>query len=331
LGQTRAPDEVVVVDDGSEDDTLTIARQFEPRVITVPIPHSGPSVARNSATPTVKSDYIAYLDSDDVWLPEKLYHFENAITSLGSPGVLISDFRRRIEDTGEWKPLSNTAIFPFILNAVAEQEEIGGITARIFDSETGLQLLLRGYPVWPSTLVVRRDLLEEVGGWNPNFPRAQDFDLMIRLVAREGLVYLDAPLTTVNVHAGHGSLFDYVSSQLDWDLKVLRAHVVSNPDFSPGQRGMARRFLGVRTIFRGDHARRHERRLESLYWYARGTALPGQWIRGPVRILETVLHIDRLREDRAAALELLPAVPESEESEFGRPEAPDRGNQPKGP
>jgi glycosyltransferase involved in cell wall biosynthesis len=323
LSQTRPPDEVIVCDDGSEDGTAELAREFEPDVLVVSIPHSGPSSARNAAGAEARSEFIAYLDSDDVWVPEKLETFEDAICSLDSPDTLVSDFRRRSKKTGEWRPLSNTDIFPFILTEEAQQEGECSVPFRVFDPIMAFRILLKGYPIWPSSLLVRRKLLEDVGGWNPEFPRAQDFDLMLRLVANGGLVYLDAPLTTVHEHQGHGALYDYVSRQLDWDIKVLQANARPESGLDEGFRALARNSLGERLIYRGDHSRRHRRRLEALRWYIRALSYRSQWIRGPFRILETLLYADRLREDRAADLERMPP-----ESEPGVREARKAGHQP---
>jgi glycosyltransferase involved in cell wall biosynthesis len=72
LAQTVAPLEVVVVDDGSEDHTAEVARAFGPRVRCHSQPQSGIGAARNRCVELARGEFLAFLDSDDLWLPRKL-------------------------------------------------------------------------------------------------------------------------------------------------------------------------------------------------------------------------------------------------------------------
>src|SRR5690348_5887803 len=74
LGQSISPHEVIVVDDASTDDTTSVVKSISHerlRLITMPA-RKGAQAARNVGIKNAKSDYIAFLDSDDEWLPEKL-------------------------------------------------------------------------------------------------------------------------------------------------------------------------------------------------------------------------------------------------------------------
>ncbi|MEI6246345.1 MAG: glycosyltransferase family A protein, partial [Acidobacteriota bacterium] len=83
LAQTDLPDEVVVVDDGSTDDTLAIVQQLAAEsggvIRVIARPHSGPGATRNAAIAAARGTWIAFLDGDDLWLPEKLAHVRAAI------------------------------------------------------------------------------------------------------------------------------------------------------------------------------------------------------------------------------------------------------------
>ncbi|WP_428266486.1 glycosyltransferase family 2 protein [Haliangium sp.] len=72
LSQARADDEVIVVDDGSDDETPHILRSFGERIRTVPSDHGGAGKARNLGIAQARNDLVAFLDSDDEWLPGKL-------------------------------------------------------------------------------------------------------------------------------------------------------------------------------------------------------------------------------------------------------------------
>lgn len=72
LAQTRTPDEIIVVDDGSSDSTLDTLSRHRGRVVVLVQPHLGPSTARNAALRIATGQWIAFLDSDDIWRPTKL-------------------------------------------------------------------------------------------------------------------------------------------------------------------------------------------------------------------------------------------------------------------
>jgi len=107
LGQTRPPFEVIVVDDGSTDDSLETARSFGPPVQVVSQPNSGVSRARNRAIELASGDWLAFLDADDVWVPEKLERQLSAVEGRDDVVCVFSDFYRfgaGMEDAPEHQP-----------------------------------------------------------------------------------------------------------------------------------------------------------------------------------------------------------------------------------
>ena len=72
LAQTHKPDEIIVVDDGSTDETRQKVTQYEPKVKYIYQTNAGTSAARNTGIKTSSSEWIAFLDADDEWLPEYL-------------------------------------------------------------------------------------------------------------------------------------------------------------------------------------------------------------------------------------------------------------------
>lgn len=289
--QTRTPDEVIVVDDGSEDATAERARSAYPGVVLVNSDHGGAAAARNTGDAKAFSDYVAYLDADDTWTPDKLEVFEKVADALGRPSFIISDFRRYVDETGEFKPLTNTDIFSWIERWPGDDSEVAGRRVRRFTRESAVGALLKGYPIWPSTALVDRGAVQRVGGWDPQFTRSQDFDLALRLASAAGMVYIDDALTVVHVHEGHGSRFEWTCRQLEWDLRVLRYHARDSGYFSPDLRRKIRTRLGRRTVYRGDFSRAHGHRGDALRWYVKALARPGGRIRGAARLLETMLGV----------------------------------------
>jgi glycosyltransferase involved in cell wall biosynthesis len=94
LAQSRRPDEIIVVDDGSTDSTVELACSFESSIHVVELPHRGVSAARNAGVDAARSDYIAFLDSDDYWDERHLERMAAAIAETnGSASTYFSDLR----------------------------------------------------------------------------------------------------------------------------------------------------------------------------------------------------------------------------------------------
>src|SRR5271169_4507748 len=72
LRQTVPAEQIIVVDDGSTDDTIDVLTRFDGRISVIRQAHSGVSAARNAGMRAATGDWIAFLDSDDVWLPDRI-------------------------------------------------------------------------------------------------------------------------------------------------------------------------------------------------------------------------------------------------------------------
>jgi glycosyltransferase involved in cell wall biosynthesis len=169
LGQTFTGFEVTVIDDGSVDGTADVLAGFKDR-ITI-ISHSenrGVSAARNSGIKASQSTFVAFLDSDDYWLPEKLdaqvrYFTENPDAVACQPeeiwvrnGVRVNPWKKHIKPSGD-----------------------------IF--ERSLKLCV----VSPSAVMIRRCIFDEVGLFDEDFPVCEDYDLWLRIGCRYPIHLID--------------------------------------------------------------------------------------------------------------------------------------------
>jgi glycosyltransferase involved in cell wall biosynthesis len=190
FAQTFTDWELLIADDGSDDETKTWLRSFgsSPRVKYVWLTHTGrPGVVRNAALREARGAYIAFQDSDDVWLPEKLDQQIGSLRRNGQRGWGITKFVL-VDEFG---------------SPTAWERRTGGWPA---PQGWILEKLVRGEVViaLPSVVVSRR-LLEQVGGFDEELIGAEDYDLFLRLSAHSEVDAVDQPLTLVRRHTQHFS------------------------------------------------------------------------------------------------------------------------------
>jgi len=175
FGQRVSPRELVVVDDGSTDRTAEYCESLSghPGFSYISISHSGkPGKVRNAGARLAKGEYLAFLDSDDLWKPEKLARQIEFFKE--NPEIRICH-TREIWQRGE----------KIVSQAGQRQRRSGEIFA------DALEKCIIG----PSTVMMRRELFEELGGFREELEIAEDYELWLRLTAKYPVGYLDEPLT----------------------------------------------------------------------------------------------------------------------------------------
>jgi len=172
LGQTLPPREVIVVDDGSRDSTYERLDRRGGRVTCIRQPNAGPSAARNRGAAAARGAWLAFLDADDTWEPDKIeIQFAAAMTERAAA---VFSAVWECSDSGR-KPVC-----------------YDGSTTRgtLLPALIGGNVLHGG----DSTLLIRRDVFERLGGFDVSFEAAEDRDLFIRLVDAFPVTYLRRPL-----------------------------------------------------------------------------------------------------------------------------------------
>lgn len=196
LEQTRTPAEVIVVDDGSTDDTPELFSDVSDPVRYVRQENAGVSAARNRGVQEAASEWIAFLDSDDRWEPRKLERQMSALRSV--EGGLWSTADAHVVPAASSPPGEGYEAFRGGFPLLAESGRGAGewfsdhLTERSLDVPAGtlrvyvgdlFPILLRGNLIQPSGLVVDRDLFEEVGGFDPERRLAEETDFALRVAA----------------------------------------------------------------------------------------------------------------------------------------------------
>ncbi len=161
VDQTYSDWELILVNDGSTDDTLRVARSFkDDRIQIIDKPNSGVSDSRNQGASVSSGKYLAFLDADDVWLPEKMRESVDFLNKHESFGMVHGDMQVVNEKT---KPLDQV---------------LSGKHGEILEP----LLLWDGCNVpSPSSILVRRTVFEEVGKFDPQFSTAADQDFFFRV------------------------------------------------------------------------------------------------------------------------------------------------------
>lgn len=164
LHQTAPPLELIISDDGSTDDTMAVVEGITRRapcaVQILHNVHKGPGAARNAGIRVAKGEWIAFLDSDDRWRPEKIERVQEAIRTYPDINFFCHDAYQRSQSGKE------------------ERMDL----PRRFRSDVPLtKQLFCNCLFTTSAVVCRRDLLWKCGGFDETLPSAQDYELWLRL------------------------------------------------------------------------------------------------------------------------------------------------------
>lgn len=183
LAQTYKDHEIIVVDDGSTDDTRKVLAPYMNRIKYIYQEHSGHSAARNTAIRASRGQWIAFLDSDDVWLPAKLSR-QMEILKRSRAKVCFTNI---IWNSEEGEKSSQNQLH-WKENNSDEQ---------VFDEPFDLLLFESVHKVLV-TLVVERDLLVRVGCFDERINRHVDVRLCFRLAFEAPFAYVNQPLAIVD-------------------------------------------------------------------------------------------------------------------------------------
>jgi glycosyltransferase involved in cell wall biosynthesis len=181
LAQRDVDLEVVVVDDGSTDETHGVAAGADPRVVVLRNREpAGVSAARNRGISAARGTWIAFCDDDDLWCPDKLFLQLEAAARAGTRWVYGGD-----------------------VNVDEELRILSGGPPP--DPATVMTLLPRWNPIASggSNVVVRAEILEAVGGFDPGLRRTEDWDLWIRVARTGPPACVCEPLVAYRFHAGN--------------------------------------------------------------------------------------------------------------------------------
>ena len=198
LLQTYRDYEIIVVDDGSKDNTREVLRKYTEKIVYVYQENTGINPARMRGLKEAKGKYIALIDADDKWLPDKLQEQVEFMEGFQEIDLVFSDFYNFNEmGTFEQTFLTNNKPFMKLLtNSISGKP----IYWKLFDRNFLYEYLVGNF-ILPSTLVIRRDICLRFNMWEKNdFVPRETYEFFVRSLHQLKIGFIDRPLVHRRVH-----------------------------------------------------------------------------------------------------------------------------------
>jgi len=190
LAQTRPADQIIVIDDGSEDHTEAVVGRYE-NVLYVHQINSGKSVALNNGMRHVTTSHVCFFDDDDFMLPDALALHSETLRGHADNGysysphlVFAEKVGERIDDPERWQPVTRP-----------QSAREGEIFVRTLEWGDQFLTYLQG-------MLIRADVVRTLGGFDKELFRGQDYDMMLRLAHRVPAFDVGSPTFVMRNHAG---------------------------------------------------------------------------------------------------------------------------------
>ena len=241
IAQSYPAAEIIVVDDGSDDDSAAMVEQNYPQATLLRQPNKGVSAARNKAIEHAQFEWIALLDSDDEWLPHKLDAIRQAYQQQPQQVLFHSD-EIWIRNDRRVNPMKKHA-------------------------KQGGQIFAQCLPlcvISPSAAVIHRRVFDQIGLFDETLPACEDYDLWLRLCHLYEVHYIDQPL--IKKYGGH----DDQLSRKFWGMDRFRIRVLNRllqtPTLSASQQALTREMLlkKLRILLKGAYKHKNQQVIDEF-------------------------------------------------------------------
>ena len=198
LNQTYQNIEIIIVDDGSTDNTSEVVKSFDNKIIYIPQKNKGASSARNAGIKKAQGQYVAFLDSDDMWIKNKLEKQIKFIQNNPEIGLLGTGCYQMVD--------INKMIYKKIFPA---------------KNETLQKDLIKYNPFIQSSVIIKKDVFNHIDLYDEKFKESEDYDLWLRIAQKYKVANLEQALVTKRYYE-KGLSKDKDNKQLYFALKAKK-------------------------------------------------------------------------------------------------------------
>lgn len=213
LGQTYEALEIMVVDDGSTDNTEELVREFGDKVVYLKKENGGPSSARNYGIARAKGEYIAFLDADDLWYPEKIAIQIEAFQNEPELGMTYCNMQ----------PINKEDVLTYVKpypEAVSQR----------FSGDVFYKLFMFNFIPTP-TVMVKKEVFEKAGLFPEHLRFSEDYHMWLRICAYYKARHIDQVLAYRRIHQGQAS--NDLDELYKGELRVIRDIIENLRDSKP--------------------------------------------------------------------------------------------------
>jgi len=246
LGQTYRNFEIIVVNDGSNDNSYEKIKPFLPSVKYIFQENQGVAAARNTGIKNSSGELVAFLDQDDLWLPEKLEVQVNYLLQNPDVGLVHSNMSYINEEDKPVEPYFGRW-----------QTDVSGWCFRDLFIDNRIAIL---------TVLLRRECLDQLGFFNEKYASVDDYDLMLRISRKYPIGHIDRELALYRIHGKNTSR--------NWApidarrIEILETMISSDPGIVSelGKKVVKDRILSLYRDVAEGYASQQEYKMAHKYW-----------------------------------------------------------------
>jgi len=228
LAQSYKDYEIIVVDDGSTDNTQEMLKQFDGKIRYFYQENKGVSAARNRGIREARGEWIAFLDSDDIWLPEKLRWQHKIIDMDPDINFIFTDIEQfnksGVVRASMMRSSHNNRKKRSFKQAILNEEFNNG---KVLYGFLYTEMLIFGNMPSTPTVIVKRECLEKVGFFNEDLLISEDSELWLRISSKYSMAYFNkiTARARVNDEGLSGTLERRSYRYREWDGRMLEIHL----------------------------------------------------------------------------------------------------------